>query len=60
MNIVLRDHDLHFQGQTFSCYAFSKAKNAQVAIVPADMPRLERLAPWAALVANGYPPRICV
>ena len=32
MNFVLRDLDLHFQGQTFSCYAFA-IQSAQAADV---------------------------
>ena len=35
MNVVLRDLDLHCQGQTFSCYAFAEKKIAQ----PADVQR---------------------
>ena len=33
MNVVLRDLDVHFQGQQFSCYSFS-IKNTRAADVP--------------------------
>ena len=48
---VLPDLDLHFQGQTFCCYAFKKKKIAQVSDIPADVPRLVWTRCGVALVS---------
>ena len=54
VNVVLRDLDLHFQGQTFSCYAFV-IKDGQTADVPKDSPRLTRPSRRVALVSFMSP-----
>ena len=39
VNVVLHDLDLHFQCQTFSCYALA-IKKCRQHMFPADLPRL--------------------
>ena len=55
VNAILRNLHIHFQGQSFSCYA-SAIKNYAVGVCPADLPPLARLPPWSrsgvALVIN--------
>ena len=50
---VLRDIGLHFQGQTFSCYAFVIKKTRRQRIFPAYLPRLARPAPWSCPYSNN-------
>ena len=49
MNVVLRDLDFHFQGQTFPCCAFAAKENAQTADVP-DRFASTRTAPAVELL----------
>ena len=59
-DVVLHIFYLHFQCQTFSCYAFAIEIVRRQWIVRADLPRLHGPRRGVALVVIGLPARLLI